>query len=103
MDGQFDTNPVLQASGTALTVGGPLRNAQGLAVKVDVVVAQDGVQAQGTGDNVPTGDAWSGNIAVLNGAALKAGPAIAYATAVAMENGGISTYQWHGFLDLKES
>jgi hypothetical protein len=104
MDGKFDDDQSFEADGTVLSVGGVLNNAVGLDVSVDVVVAQEKAQAQGTVKNEALGKRWSGKIAVVDpDSALKPGPAIAYATAVAMENGGITTYQWHGFVNLKSA
>ena len=101
MDGKFDDQGALQADGTVVKVGGPLNNADGLSVDLQVIVVQNDAVAEGTGRNQPGSARWSGEASVLDGPALARGVAIAYAAAVGTGDGGISTYQWHRVVNLK--
>ena len=102
MDGKFDDVQKLEAGGTVVKVGGPLRNAAGLAVEVHAIVMQDGVVAEGKGKNEAGGTTWSGEASVLSGNPLEERNAIAYAVAVGTGDGGMSTYHWHATVRLEQ-
>ena len=102
MDGKFDDVQKLEAGGTVVKVGGPLRNAVGLTVEVHVIVMQDGVVADGKGKNEPGGTAWSGQVDVLSGNPFEERNATAYAVAVGTGDGGMSTYHWFATVRLEQ-
>lgn len=102
IDGQFDPTATLGADNTVVDVGGKLTISDGLDFKLRfVVVDAEGNRAEGNGTRDGAAR-WKGRAAVTSGPPLKKGGGIAYGSAVGTDVAGITTYQWHSIVTLKE-